>query len=86
MQLHHQSNFHQLTLADLKSGESGIITSLDAGKRLNARLSTMGFTPGVEIQMSHNYGHGPIVVKVRDTRIALGRGEARTIFIRRETE
>lgn len=89
MQLHHHQHHsihHQLTLADLKSGETGIITSLDAGKRLNARLSTLGFTPGVEIHMSHNYGHGPIVVKVRDTRIALGRGEAKTILVRRENE
>ncbi len=81
-----QSFSHQLTLADLKSGESGVIITLEAGKHLNARLSTLGFTPGVEIHMSHNYGHGPIVVKVRDTRIALGRGEAKTIFIKRELE
>ncbi len=82
--MHSQPYPHQVTLADLRSGESGIIIALEAGKRLNARLSTLGFTPGVEIYMSHNYGHGPIVVKVRDTRIALGRGEAKTIFVSRE--
>ena len=72
-----------VTLVELQTGESGTIIALDAGKRLNARLSTLGFTPGAEIFMSHNYGHGPIVVKVRETRIALGRGEAKTIFVKR---
>ncbi len=75
---------HQVPLVDLQTGERGTIITLDAGKRLNARLSTLGFTPGAEIFMSHNYGHGPIVVKVRETRIALGRGEAKTIFVKRE--
>ena len=75
-----------ITLADLKSGESATISALKAGRNINARLSTLGFTPGVIIQMKHNYGHGPIVVNVRDTRIALGRGEARTILVTREKE
>lgn len=75
-----------ITLADLKSGESATISALKAGRNINARLSTLGFTPGVIIHMKHNYGHGPIVVNVRDTRIALGRGEARTILVTREKE
>jgi Fe2+ transport system protein FeoA len=75
-----------ITLADLKSGERATISALKAGKNINARLSTLGFTPGVSIYMTHNYGHGLIVVNVRDTRIALGRGEARTILVTREKE
>ncbi|MBU1749340.1 MAG: ferrous iron transport protein A [Chloroflexi bacterium] len=31
--------------------------------------------------MVQNYGHGPIIVTVRDTRIALGRGEAGKIWV-----
>ncbi|PKO08861.1 MAG: hypothetical protein CVU40_13745 [Chloroflexi bacterium HGW-Chloroflexi-2] len=75
-----------IPLADLKSGESATISALKAGRNINARLSTLGFTPGVMIYMTHNYGHGPIVVTVRDTRIALGRGEAQTILVTREKE
>lgn len=75
-----------ISLADLKSGESATISALKAGRNINARLSTLGFTPGVTIFMKHNYGHGPIVVNVRDTRIALGRGEAQTILVTREKE
>jgi Fe2+ transport system protein FeoA len=81
-----QATQNIITLADLKSGESATINSLKAGRNINARLSTLGFTPGVLIFMTHNYGHGPIVVTVRDTRIALGRGEAEMIFVKRERE
>lgn len=75
-----------IPLDDLKSGERATISALKAGRNINARLSTLGFTPGVSIYMTHNYGHGPIVVNVRDTRIALGRGEARTILVTKEIE
>ena len=52
-----------------------------AGQALTSRLATLGFTPGTELVMIQNYGWGPLIVQVRDTRIALGRGEARKIQI-----
>lgn len=79
-----QSILNSLPLADLKTGEVAKVAALHAGKNLNSRLSTLGFTPGVMVYMTHNYGHGPIVVTVRDTRIALGRGEAKNILVTRE--
>lgn len=82
--MHSTSNLY--TLVDLKAGESAKVSALQGGKHLNARLSTLGFTPGVIINMTHNYGHGPIVVTVRDTRIAIGRGEARHILVTRDVE
>ena len=80
--MHTTHNF--LPLADLKTGEIAKIEALRAGRLLNSRLSTLGFTPGVIVYMTHNYGHGPIVVTVRETRIALGRGEAKHILVSRE--
>jgi Fe2+ transport system protein FeoA len=44
----------------------------------------MGFTPGAEVEMTHNYGRGPLIVSVRGANVALGRGEARHISIERE--
>jgi Fe2+ transport system protein FeoA len=32
--------------------------------------------------MVQNYGWGPVIVEVRDTKIALGRGEAHKISVR----
>jgi ferrous iron transport protein A len=41
----------------------------------------MGFSLGVELEVVQNFGRGPIIVKVRDTRVALGRGEATHIQV-----
>jgi len=46
-----------------------------------ARLASLGFAPGVEVQMLQNFGHGPLIVLVRDTRVALGRGEAMKVLV-----
>ncbi len=63
-------------LSSLATGEVGIVHNLAGGRGFVGRLAALGFTPGAEVTMVQNFGHGPIIVIVRDTRIALGRGEA----------
>jgi ferrous iron transport protein A len=46
-----------------------------------SRLASLGFTPGARLKVVQNYGHGPIIVNLRDTRVALGRGEAAKILV-----
>jgi len=70
-------------LSALKQGETGMIHDFEAGHTLVSRLSALGFTPNTRVTMIQNYGHGPVIVSVRDTRIALGRGEAGKIWVRR---
>jgi ferrous iron transport protein A len=74
-----QSN--TIPLCALKSDHIGIIHSLAAGRALTSRLATLGFTPGTELVMVQNYGWGPVIVQVREARIALGRGEAHKIQV-----
>lgn len=45
------------------------------------RAAALGLTPGVQVTMLQNYGHGPLIISVRGTRLALGRGEALKIQI-----
>jgi ferrous iron transport protein A len=46
-------------------------------------MAALGFTPGVTVQVVRNHGHGPIIVSLLDTQIALGRGQARRVLLRR---
>ncbi len=46
-----------------------------------SRLASLGFTPGANLHVVQNYGRGPIIVTLRDTRVALGRGEAQKILV-----
>lgn len=43
----------------------------------------MGIRIGKTIEMLNNKGRGPILVKVDDSRIAIGRGMAMKIMVRR---
>jgi len=42
----------------------------------------MGFTPGIEVILLQNIGRGLLIARVRETRLALGRGEAEKILVR----
>ncbi len=78
-----QIEMTQIPLAEMKSGEQAAILSFQGGNGLISRLTSLGFTPGVEVTMTQNFGHGPLIVMVRGTRVALGRGEAQKILVER---
>lgn len=71
-------------LNTLRAGESGTVAEIYGGHHLRSRMLTLGLTPGAGVTVLQNYGHGPLIVRVRDTRVALGRGEAEKVFVRRE--
>ncbi len=72
-------------LDTLLAQERGFIRRLCGGYSFVSRLLSLGFTPGAPVTMVQNHGRrGPIIVLVRDCRIALGRGEARKVLVQRE--
>ena len=74
----------EFPLNTLDQGEKAFVHSLCGGRAVSNRLVSLGFTPGVELDMVQNFGHGPLIVALRGTRVALGRGEAEKILVRRE--
>ena len=75
-----------ITLADLRSEERARVLELCCGRLATNRLISLGFTPGAQVDMTQNYGRGPLIVTVRGGRVALGRGEARRIRVVRGSE
>lgn len=73
------------SLDEVKTGDHAIFQTNTAEKGVSSRLTSLGFTPGVDIKMTQNYGHGPLVVTLRGTRVALGRAEARNIIVMRDS-
>lgn len=73
----------QTSLVDLLTGEHAIVKKFVAGRAVTTRLASLGLTPGADIDMTQNYGHGPLIVTVRGTRVALGRGEAAQVLVER---
>jgi len=68
-------------ICNLPAGGRGVVRLLCGGEEFTHRIVALGFTPGVEVTVVQNYGRGPILVTVRDTRVALGRGEALKVLV-----
>jgi len=68
-------------LALIKDGEAVKIVSIAAGCGLNSRLRAMGLLPGVEIVVVNNRNSGAFVVKMKESKIVLGRGIANKIMV-----
>jgi ferrous iron transport protein A len=73
-------------LGDLAPGEAGTVVDLSGGRDIASRLAVLGLAPGGEVTVVQNYGHGPVIVLARGTRIALGRGQAIKVQVRRLAE
>jgi len=77
------SNNAVVSLSALRAGEHGEVVDLAGGRCMLSRMTALGFTPGAEVTVVQNYGRGPLIARVRDARIALGRGEAKRVYVRR---
>ncbi len=71
----------RISLSQLPTARLATVLSFSSGRLETVRLASLGFTPGARISMTQNYGRGPLIVTVRGTRVALGRGEAAQIYV-----
>jgi ferrous iron transport protein A len=81
-----RSNDLIVSLSALQAGEHGEVVELAGGRGMLSRMTALGFTPGADVTVLQNYGRGPLIARVRDARIALGRGEARRVYVRRRAK
>ncbi len=79
-------NTNHITLTELPVNDRATIRAFKIGRLETNRLAALGFTPGAEVNMTQNHGRGPLIVTVRGTRVALGRGEAARIIVERSAE
>src|SRR5512140_2517606 len=70
-----------MQLMELEPGKKAIIRRLEGGRTVLSRLAAMGFTPGAAVTVIRNNEHDPLLVTLRGSRVALGRGEAAHITV-----
>lgn len=63
------------------AGEPLTIVDVRAGRRLRHRLTDLGLVPGTVVEVVQSMDHGPIIIAVRDTRLALGRGVSHKVLV-----
>ena len=70
-------------LTELDQGQEGTIVSVQGGRGVQARLRNLGLVEGQRIRkLSALAWGGPVVVDVKRSQIAIGRGMARRILMR----
>lgn len=57
------------------------IKDIVSGERMKKRLSELGLYEGTEVLVSKNDVCGPVILKVLDSRIVVGRGQAMKIMV-----
>ena len=72
----------RMPLTMVPEGEEVIITDIYGGRNVVRRLFDMGLIPGTKIKVLY-HGFGPLLVDVKDSRIALGLGIAMKIMVER---
>jgi len=71
-------------LDGLRPGDHAHVTSVEAEPPLSTRLADLGFCPGTEVRVVRRAPLGdPVLYELRGCQIALRRGEASLVRVRR---
>jgi len=73
----------EMPLSMVSEGEKVKIKKIDAGHQLQNRLRELGLVKAedVVIEVIKNEFSGPMILKVFDSRIVIGRGQANKIYV-----
>lgn len=67
-------------LIEFEGGDKVKIECVDCGRDFKNRLCDLGLFDGSEVEIIKNDRFGPLIIKIFDSKIALGRGEASKIY------
>jgi len=72
----------QLTLAEMRTGQSGTVVGVLGGHGLIGRLDALGIRPGRKVtKLSSTLFRGPVTLRVNNSRVAVGFGMAKKIIV-----
>ncbi len=76
------SQTKQLTLRQMRAGQSGTVVQVAGGRGMVSRLNALGIRPGRRItKVSSMFMRGPVTVRVSQSQIAIGFGMANRILV-----
>ncbi|MCB0188187.1 MAG: ferrous iron transport protein A [Caldilineaceae bacterium] len=76
-----QLSLDQLSLDQLPLGQLAEVVHIGAEKATRRRLLDLGVLPGVDLRVLQAAG-GPLLVAVRDSRLAIGRTIAQNVIVK----
>jgi ferrous iron transport protein A len=70
-----------MPLAMCSEGETAEVHCVDCGRGLKKRLCDLGLYDKTEVKVVKNEFSGPLIIKVKDSKLVLGRGQANKILV-----
>lgn len=75
-----------MPLAMASEGETVSIHCIDCGTEMKKRLGELGLYDSTKIKILKNDISGPVIIKVKESRLVIGRGQASKIMVIEEKE
>jgi Fe2+ transport system protein FeoA len=71
-----------MPLSMVAPGEEVCLIAIRGGPRMSKRLADLGLNLGMTVRVvQHMHGDGPLILAVKDSRLAVGHGIAHKIFV-----
>jgi Fe2+ transport system protein FeoA len=74
-------NGKQIPLVLVSEGEEVRLVAVRGGLNLRKRLADLGLNIGMTVRVVRVNPHGPLILAVKDGRLALGRGMAHKVMV-----
>ena len=71
-----------ISLAMVSPGKTVQVVGVRFGWGLQRKLADMGLTPGVTVRVLNNQIAGPVIIDLRGSRLALGRGMTQRVLVK----
>ena len=70
-----------ISLIELPLGKIAIIFQIKSGHAACKRLNELGLIPGVRVELVNRITSGPVMIRVKGSKLALGRGLAQKVMV-----
>ena len=70
-----------MVLSMVDQGKEVTLAHINGGRGMRSKLYSMGLVPGADFTVLSGSGAGPVLLRVKDSRLAIGRGMAQKIMV-----
>ncbi|MGI6097602.1 MAG: FeoA family protein [Dethiobacteria bacterium] len=72
----------QISLVEMRAGQSGTVSVIAGGRGLRAQLEALGIRPGKKItKLGSVFRRGPVTINADNYQVALGYGKAIKVIV-----
>jgi len=70
-----------VVLSNVDTEKEVTLIAITGGRGIRSKLYSMGLVPGVRLRVLNRNGTGPVMVAVKDSRLAIGHGMAKKVWV-----